>query len=110
VGRRSAGRATGTLRRDLQVSGKPGLTPWMRAREVFVHAVDLDVGITFADLPVDFTAALRADIRAKRMAAGERVRDVRGASADVTSYLAGRLHGPVTLADGTSPGELGAWL
>jgi maleylpyruvate isomerase len=40
--------------------------PWMRAREVCVHAVDLDNGVTFADLPADFLAALCDDIVAKR--------------------------------------------
>ena len=36
--------------------------PWLRAREVMVHAVDLDGGVGFADLPEDFCAALRANI------------------------------------------------
>ena len=36
--------------------------PWLRAREVMVHAVDLATGVTFADLPADFLAALGADI------------------------------------------------
>lgn len=33
-------------------------TPWMRAREVLVHAVDLGTGTTFADLPPYFLEAL----------------------------------------------------
>ena len=41
-------------------------TPWMRAREVMVHAVDLGAGATFADLPSDFLEALADDIVAKR--------------------------------------------
>jgi maleylpyruvate isomerase len=45
--------------------------PWMRAREVCVHAVDLGAGTTFSDLPADFTAALLADIVRKRAGAGE---------------------------------------
>ncbi|MFC0437619.1 maleylpyruvate isomerase family mycothiol-dependent enzyme [Kutzneria buriramensis] len=40
--------------------------PWMRAREVAVHAVDLDAGAGFADLPNDLTAALVADAVAKQ--------------------------------------------
>ncbi|MFC5994575.1 maleylpyruvate isomerase family mycothiol-dependent enzyme [Pseudonocardia hispaniensis] len=40
--------------------------PWMRAREVCVHAVDLGTGIGFADLPEGFCAALIADIAAWR--------------------------------------------
>ena len=45
--------------------------PWMRAREVLVHAVDLDAGMSFADLPADFLAALIDDITAKRSNAGD---------------------------------------
>lgn len=41
-------------------------TWWMRAREVCVHAVDLDAGTTFADLPGGFLAALIDDIAAWR--------------------------------------------
>lgn len=37
-------------------------TPWMRARETCIHAVDLDVGVTFADLPEAFLAALLDDV------------------------------------------------
>jgi hypothetical protein len=40
--------------------------PWLRAREVCVHAVDLDGGVTFADLPNDFLGALVIDICTKR--------------------------------------------
>ena len=45
--------------------------PWMRAREVCVHAVDLDGGVAFADLPPAFTAALVAEVAARRAAGGE---------------------------------------
>lgn len=41
-------------------------SPWMRAREVMVHAIDLGTGVTFADLPADFLTALGDDIAAKR--------------------------------------------
>jgi Mycothiol maleylpyruvate isomerase N-terminal domain len=44
--------------------------PWMRSREVMVHAVDLDAGLTLADLPSDFLAALGTDIAGKRAASG----------------------------------------
>ncbi|WP_328869574.1 maleylpyruvate isomerase family mycothiol-dependent enzyme [Streptomyces sp. NBC_00287] len=43
--------------------------PWMRAREVCVHAVDLANGVSFADLPADFLTALCDDVVAKRAAA-----------------------------------------
>ncbi|WP_433710220.1 maleylpyruvate isomerase family mycothiol-dependent enzyme [Nocardia sp. CA-084685] len=46
--------------------------PWMRAREVWVHAVDLSsglaLGVTFADLPAGYLAALCDDAVAKRSA------------------------------------------
>lgn len=44
--------------------------PWMRAREVYVHAVDLDAGTGFAGLPADFLAALLSDVAARRSAQG----------------------------------------
>jgi maleylpyruvate isomerase len=36
--------------------------PWMRAKEIWVHGVDLSAGLTFADLPADFCAALADDV------------------------------------------------
>lgn len=79
-------------------------TPWMRAREVCVHAVDLGRGVTFADLPDDFNAALCEDIRAKR-GLTELPAAVAGAPlAEVTAWLAGRPH---ALTDAP---DLGPWL
>jgi maleylpyruvate isomerase len=43
-------------------------TPWMRARETCLHAVDLDAGTTFDDLPTPFLAALLDDVAAWRSA------------------------------------------
>lgn len=83
-------------------------TPWMRAREVLVHAVDLGTGLTFADLPADFLTALREDITTKR-GAGE-VPAVHGDDADVTAWLAGRPHADVTTLDGAPAPDLPAWL
>jgi uncharacterized protein (TIGR03083 family) len=40
--------------------------PWLRAREVFVHAVDLAGGLSFTDLPASFLAVLCDDVAAKR--------------------------------------------
>ncbi|MUL41084.1 maleylpyruvate isomerase family mycothiol-dependent enzyme [Streptomonospora sp. PA3] len=74
--------------------------PWMRAREVFVHAVDLDRGVAFADLPPGFLLALREEIRAKRGL--DELPE--GPLPEVAAWLAGRPH---TLA-GTP--ELGPWL
>jgi maleylpyruvate isomerase len=44
--------------------------PWMRAREVYIHAIDLNAGIGWADLPADFLAALLDEVTARRSAVG----------------------------------------
>jgi len=41
-----------------------GDVPWMRAKEVWVHGTDLRAGLTFADAPTDFCAALVDDVLA----------------------------------------------
>jgi maleylpyruvate isomerase len=38
------------------------VVPWMRAKEAWVHGVDLRAGLAFADLPVDFCTALVDDV------------------------------------------------
>lgn len=45
--------------------------PWMRARELAVHAVDLGAGATFADLPGDLVTRLLTDVVTKRGNSGE---------------------------------------
>ena len=42
----------------------------MRTREIYIHAIDLAAGTTFADLPPDFLAALLDDVTARRSAMG----------------------------------------
>ncbi|PJM91986.1 maleylpyruvate isomerase N-terminal domain-containing protein [Streptomyces sp. CB01373] len=75
--------------------------PWMRAREVCVHAVDLGAGVvTFADLPKGFLTALVAEISAKRGLT--ELPD--GPLPEVAAWLAGRPH---SLADAP---DLGPWL
>ncbi|TMR17703.1 maleylpyruvate isomerase family mycothiol-dependent enzyme [Nonomuraea turkmeniaca] len=87
--------------------------PWMRAREVMVHAADLGAGVEFDDLPADFLAALIDDITAKRSGAdgpaltltatdhggtwtvsgaGDPA-PVTGTLADLAAYLSGRRSG-----------------
>jgi maleylpyruvate isomerase len=46
--------------------------PWMRAREIYIHSIDLAVpeGPTFADLPPEFLAALLDDVTVRRSAKG----------------------------------------
>ncbi|NUU24654.1 MAG: maleylpyruvate isomerase family mycothiol-dependent enzyme [Streptomycetaceae bacterium] len=106
--------------------------PWMRSREVCVHAVDLASGVAFADLPADFLAALCDDVAAKRatapgvgLALGLTATDMdaswqlpgdaadaielTGPVADVAAYLTGRPTA-LTTRDGGAPPELGVWL
>lgn len=93
--------------------------PWLRARETCVHAVDLALGATFADLSEDFLRALCADVTAKRGAtpgpavvltasgggrwelpgSGSPV-TVTGPLAEIAAYLTGRPH---TLSAPTLP-------
>jgi maleylpyruvate isomerase len=63
--------------------------PWMRTREVAVHAIDLDAGVGFVDLPDDLNAALVSDVVAKRLAGGE--------SAILAQWLTGRAAGAPAL-------------
>jgi maleylpyruvate isomerase len=44
--------------------------PWMRNREVFIHAIDLNAGIGWADLPAGFLAALLDDVTGRRSSVG----------------------------------------
>ena len=117
---------------DAKVITAQGLTrsaseiPWMRDREVYIHAVDLAAGTTFADLPAGFLAALLDDVTARRSAKGGgpalavaatdtgHAWEVTGAGAsvpvsaplaDLAAYLTGR---PVPALP-TAPG-LPAWL
>ncbi|MCI3243461.1 maleylpyruvate isomerase family mycothiol-dependent enzyme [Streptomyces spinosisporus] len=103
--------------------------PWMRAREVCVHAVDLAADVSFADLPTDFLTALCDDVAAKRAAAPGPAVTLRAPSAraawklpghgetalvageltDIAAYLTGRSADPHT-ADGAPAPPLGAWL
>jgi len=67
--------------------------PWLRTREVAVHAVDLDAGVAFADLPDDLNSALVSDAAAKHCANGH--------AAGLAAWLTGRR---------TEPPALGRWL
>jgi maleylpyruvate isomerase len=105
--------------------------PWMRAREVMVHAVDLGAGVGFDDLPPDFLAALLDDITAKRSAGGGGPAlaftatdhdgtwaiagtgdptPVTGTLADLTAYLSGRAADGITGPRRQPAPELPRWL
>lgn len=80
--------------------------PWMRAREVWVHAVDLSNRTSFADLPEDFLLALREDIAITRGG----MPAVTGPLAEVVAYLAGRPARGVGSTGSEPAPELEPWL
>lgn len=105
--------------------------PWMRVREVYVHAVDLDAGTSFADLPRDFLTALLDDIAARRSSVGTSPALTLTASetggswqvsglgepaavtaplAGLTAWLSGRPAGGLTDTSGNPVPDLPAWL
>jgi len=61
---------------DAKIITAQGLTrsaseiPWMRNREVFIHGIDLNAGIRWADLPAGFLAALLDDVTVRRSSVG----------------------------------------
>ena len=61
---------------DAKIITAQGLTrsaseiPWMRVREVYIHAIDLAAGTTWADLPAEFLTDLLDDVTARRSAKG----------------------------------------
>jgi maleylpyruvate isomerase len=63
--------------------------PWIRAREVAVHTVDLDAGVGFADLPADLLAAVATEVVTKRAAGPE--------GPELTAWLTGRSDRPPVL-------------
>jgi maleylpyruvate isomerase len=98
--------------------------PWMRCREVWVHAVDLGTGVGFDEIPDDVLAALvddafrmwdvRDEVPDVVVFAGDREWGtgslaVSGSLADVTAWLTGRSRGEELQADGELP-QLPAWL
>jgi maleylpyruvate isomerase len=64
--------------------------PWMRAREVCIHAIDLAGRVTFGDLPADFIAALLIDVIRKHAGSGE--------GPELAARLTGRVPDAPTLA------------
>lgn len=82
--------------------------PWLRAREVFVHAIDLDTGLGFADLPETFLRELISDIVTMRSdRAGQQALHLQNADDSATWRLRGEGK-PVKVAAGLA--ELAGWL
>lgn len=105
------------------------IVPWLRTREVYVHAVDLAAGPTFAEVPADVLDALCTDVVIKRSTSpGPALRvesidvggpyeikgeghpvTVTGSLDGVTAYLTGRDTRGVRAAEGRLP-RLPPWL
>jgi maleylpyruvate isomerase len=98
--------------------------PWMRAREVWVHSVDLATGVSFADVPEEVQAVLvdevfedwqrRDEVPDIAVFAGDRewgtgALGVAGPLPAVTAWVTGRSKGEELTADGALP-PLPRWL
>jgi maleylpyruvate isomerase len=98
--------------------------PWMRCREVWVHAVDLDAGVDFGDVPDHVLAALvddvfrmwerRGHVPGVTVFAGDRTWGVgtvavSGSLAAIGGWVTGRTRGTGLESDGSLP-DLPAWL
>ena len=106
--------------------------PWFRAREMWIHSVDLDAGSSFADFPrpmvrellTDATAAFgaRKDVPALRLAPTDEDRtwsvgepagavEVRGPAASLAAWLLGRAKGrDLRTPDGSRLPSVPRWL
>lgn len=99
--------------------------PWMRAREVWLHAIDLDAGVGLADLPADFSLTLVEDVvgflaampscpafrvvcRDRTWSVGDVGPLVQGEPQHVAAWLTGRSAGEGLRGD--APPKLPAWL
>ncbi|CCG04313.1 maleylpyruvate isomerase family mycothiol-dependent enzyme [Blastococcus saxobsidens] len=72
--------------------------PWMRAKELWVHGVDLRAGLTFADLPAGFCTELVHDVLGLFATRGQ-APEVTVVATDVDRSWgsgAARIEGPVT--------------
>ena len=105
--------------------------PWLRAREMWIHAVDLDVGAAVADMPPPMLAEVVDDVvrgigpregcppLRLRATDGERTwalgdgsgGEVCGPLAELAAWVLGRSKGKqLRTADGTRPPVLPDWL
>jgi maleylpyruvate isomerase len=82
--------------------------PWMRVCELWIHTVDLDAGVTFADLPRPLLVAL-VDDAAGRMGARDGIPHVRLEPTDLEErWELGSGEAPVAV--GGAAGDLAAYL
>jgi maleylpyruvate isomerase len=98
--------------------------PWMRCREVWAHAVDLDTGAVFGGIPDDVLVALLDDVthtwrrrnQAQEVGFTTGTRSwgggpvtVTGILPDLVAWVTGRSPADRLITDGTPP-TLPAWL
>lgn len=118
--------------RNFQGVEMPASTiPWFRVRELMIHTVDLDAGVTMADLPTGFLVALVDEVSGQRSSSipgpaltlrhsaserhwhvegeGEPV-DLTGSVADIAAYLLGRTAAGLRTLDGAPLPTLPRWL
>jgi maleylpyruvate isomerase len=103
--------------------------PWLRAREVWIHAVDLNAGGDLDDFPADMLDHLLRDAVAKRCASdaptlsvtptdregsaadgAPAATTVDGTTSDLVRWITGRGARAVQTSDGTPLPDLGPWL
>jgi len=144
--RRDLARTSAQLQRDLdtldeeswhaEVRSALGRTipaaeiPWMRVREVWLHAVDLDAGARLSDLPAEVIDAVLDDVTATlsardgcpavRLVATDREQprqlgsdggpEVRSTAAGLLGWLIGRNGAPPVTAQHGGPPTLPRWL
>jgi maleylpyruvate isomerase len=81
--------------------------PWLRAREMWIHAVDLDVGASFADMPAPMLAELLRDVTSA-MGAKPDCPPLRLVASDGAAWEVGDQAEATTVTG--SPPALVAWL
>lgn len=106
--------------------------PWLRAREMWIHAVDLDVGASFQDIPGPMLAELISDVVGTLgarpgcptlrlvatdqrltwvMGEGTDADEVRGPAAGLAAWVVGRSKGrDLRTVDGVRPPTPPRWL
>ncbi|MFC4950622.1 maleylpyruvate isomerase family mycothiol-dependent enzyme [Pseudonocardia sp. GCM10023141] len=80
--------------------------PWLRAREMWIHAIDLDVGASFADLPTPMLTELLTEVAAA-LSSKPGCPSLRLEAATGTWTVGGP--DGASVVTGTAP-ELAAWL
>lgn len=77
-------------------------TPWMRIREVWIHAVDLNNGGRFSDIPLPVLERLRTEIAKSWAQRGEQAEIPQGTLPDQVQWMSGR-GGPLSGVGGEPP-------